>query len=419
MAGSSGFAAIRSALAIPDYRNYTVGNLCSHFGTWVQRVSVQWLTWEMTGSGTWLGIIAFADLFPTVVLAPLAGAFADRIDRLKAIRITQFLALAQAAALAALTFAGLITIDSLLALTVFHGTVMALNQPLRFTVVPSLVPRENLSAAIGISSLSFNSARIAGPALAGIIIVNWGVAPAFAFNAVTYLIYIIALYMIREFRSERRGPPSPLGHIPQEIMEGYRYAINHPGIGPLIVLMSVIAVFGRPIGELMAGFADDVFHRGAEALAMMTSALGAGALLGGYRLARRGGVQGLTNTVVVNVLVLALALLGFTATDNFWIALTCIAAAGYAMVTIGVGEQTLIQNAVHGHMRGRVLSLYGMVSRGGPAIGALWMGAASSSVGLRWPVAAGAVVCVIMWFWARTRRRRLSEALEGGPDPLA
>ena len=120
--------------------------------------------------------------------------------------------------------------------------------------------------------------------------------------------------------------------------------------------------------------------------------------------------------MVLHTLLLGLALVGFTATDNFWFALPCVAVAGFAMVAIGVGEQTLIQNAVHGHMRGRVLSLYGMVSRGGPAIGALWMGGASAYVGLRWPVAAGAVMCVVLWFWARTRRRRMEQALEGEPD---
>lgn len=416
MAGTSGFTAIKSALAIPDYRNFTIGNVCSHFGTWVQRVSVAWLTWELTKSGTWLGIMAFSDLFPTVLLAPLAGALADRVNRLHAIRLTQFLALLQAAALAALTFAGLITIEWLLVLTAIHGIILAFNQPLRLTVVPSLVPRENLSAAIGISSLGFNLARIGGPALAGLIIVNYGVAPGFAFNAISYLVYIAALYTIRNFRSEQRGVPLPLHNIPVEIMEGFRYARGHPGIGPLIVLMSVVAVFGRPFNELLAGFADAVFHRGAEALATMTSMLGVGAILGGIWLAQRGAVHGLTAKVVLNTALLGLAVIGIGATDNYWFTLFSIAVAGFAMVSVGVGEQTLMQNAVEGHMRGRVLSMFGMVSRGGPALGALWMGYASSFVGLRWPVAMGGAVCLVLWLWARKRRPRMVPSLEGEPD---
>lgn len=416
MAGTSGFKAIKDALAIADYRNYTIGNVCSHFGTWVQRVCVAWLTWELTKSGTWLGIIAFADLFPTVLLAPLAGAVADRVHRLKAIRLTQLLALLQAASLSALTFGGQITITWLVTLTAIHGVILAFNQPLRLTVLPGLVPRRNLPAAIGISSLGFNFARIGGPALAGLIIVNYGVAPGFAFNALSYLLYIAALFMIRNFRSERRGAPSPMRNIPIEIMAGFRYARHHPGIGPLIVLMAMVAVFGRPFNELLAGFADDVFHRGAEALATMTSMLGVGAIVGGAWLAQRGGVKGLTAMVALNTAVMGLAVIGITATDNYWFSLACIAVAGFAMVTVGVGEQTLIQNAVEGHMRGRVLSLYGMVARGGPAVGALWMGYASSYVGLHWPVAAGGVVCLGAWLWVRRRRRAMEPSLEGEPD---
>ena len=416
MAENAGFAAIRNALAGPDYRNYAVGNLCSHVGTWVQRVAVGWLTWELTKSTTWLGIIAFAEMAPTVVVAPLAGAIADRINRLKGTRVTQFLALLQAVALALLTVTGIITIEWLLALTAFHGMVLSFNQPLRLTIIPSLVKRRDLAAAIGISSLSFNVGRIGGPALSGLIILQWGVAPAFAFNAASYVIFLVTLFMIRAAAMERPPERRPLGNIPAEIMEGYRYAARHAGIGPLLVLLCVIAVFGRPFMELLPGFSAQVFGRGADGLAMLTSSIGVGAMLGGVWLAQRGAVAGLTRMVVVNVLVLGIALLGFTSTTNFWAAMPFIALGGFAMVVVGVGEQTLLQNAVSGGMRGRVLSLYGMINRGAPALGALVMGWLSSFYGLRWPVAGGAAFCLLVWLWAWPRRKDLAEALEGEPE---
>ncbi len=222
--------------------------------------------------------------------------------------------------------------------------------------------------------------------------------------------------MIRDFRTERRDAPLPKRNIPFEIMEGVRYARHHPGIGPLIILMSVVAVFGRPFNELLAGFADDVFHRGAEALATMTSMLGVGAILGAVWLAQRGAIKGLTAKVALNTAVMGLAVIGIAATENYWFSLVCIVVAGFSMVTVGVGEQTLMQNAVEGHMRGRVLSLYGMVARGGPAVGALLMGYASSYVGLRWPVAAGGLVCLGTWFWISRKRRSMEPSLEGEPD---
>ncbi len=416
MAEATGFAAIRNALSNPNYGKYTVGNVCSHMGTWVQRVAVAWLTWKLTEAPIWLGIIAFADLAPTVVLAPLAGAVADRVDRMKAIKITQTLALLQAVALCALTFTGLITIHRLLMLALCLGVIMAFNQPLRLAIVPSLVPRRDLAAAIGINSLSFNFARIGGPAAAGLIIVQWGEAPAFAVNAFSYLIFIAALFLMRVEKWRRPAARKPIANIPGEIMEGFRYCRRHPGIAPLLVLLSVVALNGRAHVELLPGFAAEVFGRGAEGLAWLTSAMGVGGAVGGVWLAQRGAVRGLTFLVTINVLLLSLALFGFTATDMFWVALPCLAATGFAMVTVGVGEQTLMQNAVDGAMRGRVLSLYGMVARGGPAFGALIMGAASEFVGLRWTVAGGAAMVLALFLWAFPRRHRMAEALEAEHD---
>ena len=412
MAKATGIAAIRNALSHPNYGKYTVGNVCSHLGTWVQRVAVGWLTWELTGSPIWLGIIAFADLAPTVLLAPFAGAMADRVDRMKAIKVTQTLALLQAAVLATATFTGVITIHLLLLLAICLGVVMAFNQPLRLAIVPSLVPRKDLSSAIGINSLSFNLARIGGPALAGLIINYWGTAPAFAFNALSYLVFIAVLLLILVEKWQRPAIPKPLANLPIEIMEGFRYCRHHAGIAPMLVVISVVALGGRAHGELLPGFAADVFGRGAEALAMLTSAMGAGAFVGGAWLAQRGTFAGLTRIVVAATLLLSLALAGFAATDMFWIALPCLVLTGFGMVIIGVGEQTLIQNAVDGSMRGRVMSLYGMLARGGPAFGALIMGALSEFIGLRWSVAGGAVVVFLLCLWAWPRCKRMAQALE-------
>ncbi len=416
MAEATGFAAIRSALSNPNYGKYTIGSVCSHMGTWVQRVAVGWLTWELTHSPTWLGVIAFADLAPTVVLAPLAGAVADRVDRMTAIKVTQTLCLLQAVALSAATFTGIINIHLLLVLSICLGVVMAFNQPLRLSVVPGLVPRKDLSSAIGINSLSYNLARIGGPALAGLIIVNWGEAPAFAFNAASYLVFIVALLMMKVEKWRPSGIPKPIADIPFEIMEGIRYSRRHPGIAPMLVVICVMALGGRAHTQLLPGFAGQVFERGVEGLAMLTSSMGAGAFIGGAWLAQRGSMVGLTRLVIVAILLLSLALAGFTATDSFWVALLCIALTGCGMVMIGVGEQSLIQNAVDGAMRGRVMSLYGMMTRGGPAFGALIMGALSEFIGLRWSVAGGAALVFMLFLWAWPRRRSMAEALEREAD---
>ncbi|MCZ6885677.1 MAG: MFS transporter [Alphaproteobacteria bacterium] len=402
-------------LRIANFRNYTAGNFVSQSGMWVQRIAVQWLTWQLTHSPTWLGIIAFADFFPNVLMAPLAGALADRMDRLSAIRLYMWISSAISLAIAGLVIADVITIELLLVLVLLNGIAMAFNYPVRLSMVHALVPHQALTSAIGINAITFNIARIGGPALAGFLILHWGVSPAFIYTAISDIAFVISLYMVHlaadKLPTERRSAR----HIPAEIMEGYRYARQHAGIRPLVLILVATTLFARPVNELFAGFADDVFGRGADGLAWLTGMLGLGAFIGSLFLARRKGVEGLTRQLIVSVLVFAIALVGFTATDVFWFACLCTALAGFSVVSVGVAEQTLLQTSVASNMRGRVLSLYTLIARGFPSIGALVMGYLASFVGLRWPVFGGAVLCLLVWLWIRPQQDRMAAILEAPP----
>jgi predicted MFS family arabinose efflux permease len=229
----------------------------------------------------------------------------------------------------------------------------------------------------------------------------------------TFLVFVATLFLLRL--------PAPAGGarrrisvsaMPAEITDGYRYAVRHPGIGPMLVILTLFSIFGRAYIELLPGFADQVFGRGASGLAWLMSMVGLGAAAGGLWLAQRGTISGLTSIAVLAMLVSSIALLGFASTDTFWMALPCVAIAGFGMIVLGVGEQTLIQNAVDPAKSGRVLGLYGMIGRGAPSVGALAMGALSSFVGLQWPVAGGAVLCMVLWLWARRRQAAMAKALE-------
>ncbi len=410
----AGFARIGRALRNPNYGIYTAGSSVSLVGTWMQRVAVGWLAWQLTESGAWLGAVAFADLFPTVVIGPLAGAAADRWDRVKALKIGQGLMLLQALVLCALTVSGLMTIWLLLGLTFFLGIVAAFNQPARLALIPSLVEREDLPAAVAINAIIFNSARFVGPAVAGLVIVTSGVAAAFAANAASTAVLIFALTRIRltpEAVAERAR-----GGLFAEIAEGLGYALRHPGIGPLLLLLTAVSLCARPFVELLPGFADAVFGAGAEGLATMTSTVGFGAMAGGLWLAQRDGGRRLTPVALFSPFVLGFALLAFVASDSLWLALPALAVAGFAMVVGGVGSQTLLQLAVDGDYRGRVMSLFGLIFRGGPALGALAMGTLSELVGLRWPLAAGALLALLAWALVWTRRGRLAVTLEAVVD---
>jgi len=180
----------------------------------------------------------------------------------------------------------------------------------------------------------------------------------------------------------------------------------------MFVLLGIYAVFGRAYSELLPKFADAVFDYGVAGFSMLTSATGAGSVVASIVLASRGSVVGLTNFVAWNVLLLALALAGLTATTSIWVGLFSVFLAGFSMLCVGVGEQMLLQNTLSSDVRGRVMSLYGMVSRGGPAVGALAMGWASDHIGLRWPVFLAALICLALWFWVLPRRRAMAAALE-------
>ncbi|MBV9521630.1 MAG: MFS transporter [Alphaproteobacteria bacterium] len=408
-----GFGNIARAFANRNYRVYATGNAISLTGTWLQRVAIGWLAWQLAHSGTWLGLVSFADLFPTVVLSPLAGAIADRFERVRVIWLSQSIATAQAFALAILAYLDALDILGLFALAVLMGIANAINQPARLALIPDLVERASLASAVAINSLIFNGARFIGPAIAGFVIAEGNVALAFAINAVSYAAFAVALARLDLARNEAR----PVEHkIFRSMVEGYLYAARHRGIGAMLLLMAVTSLGTRGFIEMLPGFADTVFGRGPQAFAAMTATVGLGAIVGGLWMVRRPAVEGLTAIVFANSLLMCGAILGFTATASFWVALPCLWLAGFGLVVSGIGAQTLVQSAVDTRMRGRVMALYGMIFRGGPALGAVVTGTLSAHFGLRAPVAAGAILCGFYWLWARLGQNAVARQLETLPE---
>jgi predicted MFS family arabinose efflux permease len=417
MPRASALRRIARVLRQPTYGTYTAGNGLSLLGTWMQRIAVGWLAWELTGSAAWLGAVAFADLFPTVVVAPLAGAAADRWDRRRILRATVVVNLVQALALAALSATGRLDIWTLLGATLISGIATGAGQPARLALVASLVTRDDLPVAVAINSIVFNVARFAGPALAGVLIGGGGVSLAFAANALSFVAFLAALARLR-IEQEQRAPSGRESGLGRDLVEGLRYAAAHSGIGPLLGLLVVTNIFGRPFVELLPGFAGQVFAAGPEGLAMMTSAIGGGAVFAGAWLAGRDGAGGLVSVTIASSLLLALTIVLFVATDRLLFALPVLAVSGMVMVGAGVGTHTLLQLAVAPPMRGRVLALYGLIFRGGPALGALAMGPLADRFGLAAPVAGGAGILAIGAAVLMTRRRTLSaRLLEASPAP--
>jgi MFS family permease len=403
------------ALGHPSYRHYAIGNGVSVVGTWIQRIAAGWYAWELTESGAWIGALAFMELFPSTVFGPIGGALVDRRDRLAMVKVTQGLSMLTSGLMTVAAFTGTLSIWLLAVLIFAHGVIQAFAQPARLSLISHLVPRQDLPVAVALNSITFNTARFVGPTIAGFIIVAGGSAWAFLVNALTYAVLQVALAMIR--------PMSPTAPAPRaeartglmgEVAEGWRYAMSHPGIGPLLWLMIVASVLTRPVVELLPGFAGDVFKGGAHDLAHLSAAIGVGAIVGGLFLAQRERLGGLTVINFRSGVAVALLVLAFAATDDLYLGIAVIGLGGGAMVFNGTAGQTLVQAAVAAPMRGRVLGIYGIIFRGGPALGAVIMGALSEWWGLRWPVAGGALLALAYYAWFWRRLPEMTRALEGG-----
>ena len=413
---AGGFGNAGRAFAHRNYRIYVSGNSVGLIGTWLQRVSVGWLAWTLTHSGTWLGIMSMAEFFPVVFFSPLAGVLADRRNQVSVIRTTQVIGGCQATLLAVLVYTGTITIWLLFGLTLLLGITNSFAQPSRMALISNLVDRATLPSALAINSIVFNSARFIGPAIAGIIIAHASIGDAFAVNALTYAWFFLAMTRLSRVQSfSGRGGRNVLA----EAAEAYTYASRHPGIAPMLALFAVTTIGTRGFVELFPGFADTVFHRGAAGLSMLVSTVGLGAIFGGAWMLLRPGLAGLTTVVLGNTLVMSLAVIAFTATASFYVALPCAFVAGAAMVITGVGAQTLVQAAVEPQMRGRIMALYGMIFRAGPALGAVLMGSLSERFGLRLPLAVGALVSIAVWTTTWARQRHIADQLESEPPHRA
>jgi predicted MFS family arabinose efflux permease len=376
----SSIRTLRRLFSYRDYRRFAIGNSISVIGTWMQRVTVGWLTWELTGSGTWLGLMAFADLFPTLLVGIVAGAAADRWPLMPLLRISQFLGFLQASAMALLYVLGLLDAVLLFAFTIAMGTVAAFAQPARMTVVFAMVPRADFGPAVATNSLSFNLARFVGPALSGLLIATAGMTWAFIANALSYLVFVWALFRIDPAFPERRRRGT--GML-ADIVEGFIYAVRRPGIWVILAITISMGLGSRPVIELLPGFAAAVFGSDASGLAALTSAVGIGAVVGGTWMVGRAGSANLTRGYLTTALIAGCVVVAFALAPSIHIAAPLAALLGFVAIATGIAGQTLMQLSAEEHVRGRMMSLFALLQRGVPAMAALALGALSEVIGFR------------------------------------
>lgn len=413
---AAGFSNIARAFRNRDYRLFQTGRFACHVTMWMYRMAIGWMVWEMTHSATWLGIFGFLDLAPALVVMPLAGALSDRWDKLRLLRWTQALLLIHAFALSFLIIFDLITIEILAAFTLYFGIVSAGQMPAYQAIVPNLVPKDDLTAAYGINSMSFNISRFIGPMIAGFVITYWGTGPAIFANAAGLLVFSVCLTLMRTDLRRQAGTQEGPRNMIRELRDGFSYAVRHPGIGPNMGILSILSILTFSIDQLLPSFADGVFGAGAHGYAWMIAIMGMGAICQAAQIARRGAIEGLTAYVIRGILILGLGFIALASTEWFWFGLVSVFFAGFAGSSVRVGSLTLVQHAVDASMRGRVASFYGVIYQAGGALGALILGALGDVVGIRVTFAIAGALVLIIWSWSHWHRLKLAAALERAAD---
>jgi MFS family permease len=391
-----------SALSSRNYLIYLAGSTVSLHGLWIYRVALGWFAWQLSGSEFWVGIVAFTQFAPAVIFGPLFGVLADRFSRRKASLLINTLSAMNMLLLSVLTTNGQVDITVLAIISLMQGTLDGAHSPVRMTIVPNLVNREQLHSAIAYSSISFNVSRFVGPAIAGIIIVKYGVDVAFAINSISYLALVAAVLAVQLNPTvDRSAAP---GDVWSDMRDGIRYVLNHKTIRSLLIIIAVASILARGALEMMPAFVDVVFQRGSGGLAMLTSALGAGAITTGLVLARGSGWVSV-KIIRIGVILAGLLIAALASSDVFGLAIVIVAMLGVLLSMCGVGSQILIQTLVEDEVRGRVSSLWGMIAFGGTAIGSLVIGIAASIYGLQNTIIVAGILCSAAALLATARAR--------------
>jgi len=365
-----GFTAVRHR----NFRLYWIGQIISLVGTWMQTVSQPWLVLLLDGSAIQLGTVLALQFAPSLLLAPLGGVLADRVDKRRLLLATQLLAALHAAVLFGLTVTDVVQIWHVMVLALAIGFVNAIDMPVRQAFAADLVPHEDLMNAVTLNSASFNLARVVGPAVAGVTLALYGPAFNFGLNAVSYVAVLVALLLMDPVTMQPMVRPERHPSVRSSLAEGVRYALRTPTVLWPLVLLAGMGTFGMNFQTLLPIFAKVTLSLDADGYGALFAAMGAGSLLASLGLAFIGSRRPLVGMIMGGGLgfVLFEALLGLSRTPE--LAFPLIVAIGLASMLMINSINVIVQRSVPNELRGRVMSLYIMVFAGAAPIGGLIAG---------------------------------------------
>ena len=380
------------SLRVRNYRLYAGGQLVSLTGTWMQRVAQDWLVLELTNSGTALGIVTALQFLPSLLFGLWGGLLADRYDKRKLLLATQTGLALVALILGVLDVTGIVQYWQVLVLALALGLVSAIDSPVRQSFVVEMVGPDDLTNAVGLNSTIFNSARILGPAVAGVMITAIGTGWAFVANGISSIAVLTGLALMRP--AELRPSPA-IDRIRGQLRAGLHYVRQRQDLLLTMVMVFVVGTFGLNFQITTALLAKQVFHRSATGYGLLSTALAVGACVGAVLATRRRTRPSLLFLLLAAMAfglleILAGSMPGFGATALM------LVLVGLAMLTFTTAANSSVQLGVEATMRGRVMALYLMCFLGGTPVGAPIVGWVANTVGPRWGMIGGGLVCMAM-----------------------
>lgn len=400
------------ALSHRNFRLFFVGQGLSMIGTWVQQIAQSWLMYRLTGSAFHLGLVTFCSQAPILLIAPFGGWLSDRFDRRRLLLCTQSLLCLQALALALLTLGDRVAPWHILALVLFYGLVLAVDTPVRQSMMLNLVRgKDDLPSAIALNSLLMNGSRLLGPSIAGLLLMWMSEGVCFLINALSY---IPILYAATRFRLAPRPTTGSRGLSPLAgLRDALAYAWRTPYIRlslPMVILLSLTA---SPYPSLMPIFAREVLGGGSSLVGYMLGCAGFGAILATAWLATRRGVEGLPRMIGRAAAVAGLCLILFSQSRWIPLSLLLMAGVGFGIIATAASVNTLLQTQVEETRRGRVMGLYVMSFLGMTSIGGLLFGSLASATGAPTTLAITGSLCLAgaaVYRRALVRQRRREAA---------
>jgi MFS family permease len=383
-----GFKQTFRALRHRNFRLFISGQAISLIGTWMQNVAQAWLVYRLTHSELLLGTVWFCTQIPVFALGSLGGLASDRYSRWKLVILTQTLSLFQALGLALLTLSGRVQVWHVMVFAVMLGCINAFDMPARQSLIIHMTSKEDLLNAISLNSAMFNSARVIGPAIAGLVVAAVGEGICFLLNAVSFLAVIGSLLAMRLAPFVPEVKDSPWSHL----VDGFRYTWRHRQVRGVLWMMAASTIAGMPAVVLMPFFADDIFHRGSLGLGLLMGAMGVGAVIGTLVLAGSTKVCGLPRVIAYSAASSGVCFLLFASSAWFWVSLLIMPLIGFSTMRQMASANTLIQSLIPDEYRGRIMALYAMTVVGLGPFGSLAAGAMAHRYGARLTVLAGGLL---------------------------